>query len=765
MQATEGQRTQTPESSPEATAAGAVTLAGHALAWNAPTVGYILCRLTDGMVLDVNETFVAWCGLPRDAIVSRPLAQLPLWKSSRDRRTMIRTLVRAGTFENVRVGYRAGSGETRVARVSAQLRDLDGETCVLAACDDVTELEAAEEAVRQLRRLTAALREVTQVLNRDMELEPLLDHILVQLGRLIDFQSASIMLLEGESLRRVASLSGFETEFRLEVIPRQRFPHIAEVLDRRAPSIIDDTRGDARWQQPELTPTIRSWMGVPLLVQDAVIGLLNVSHARPEAFGHGLEPLIQLFANEAATAIQNTRLYQQARREIEERQAAEAALEREREQLAARVDERTAALQRQTDRQAALASIEPIVHRPSELQEVLDHIVRVATEALPAPGGVNIILAGDEPDQLIISASTVDVTAPKRPVPRIRPRGGVTRHIIQHQELVHISSLAEDRFGSRPQLEAFGLEAYIGVPLVAHGDVLGALFVFSRTPHQWSQEEIEFVQALASRAALTISSVRLYDSLAKANEALTQASKAKDEFLASMSHELRTPLNAILGMSEALQEGLYGPITDEQTHCIQIVRDSGRHLLALIEDILDLATIESGGLPLMLSPVHLPEVCRASIELVETAARKKGQQVSVDLDPLVRVIEADERRVKQVLVNLLTNAIKFTPNNGVVGLTTEGDPLAGEVRLIVWDTGIGIAPEDMKRLFQPFVQLDSSLARRFDGVGLGLALSARMVSMHGGKIELQSTPGQGSRFVVTLPWRLPAAAEDPPHAL
>ncbi|MCX6045918.1 MAG: response regulator, partial [Chloroflexi bacterium] len=240
--------------------------------------------------------------------------------------------------------------------------------------------------------------------------------------------------------------------------------------------------------------------------------------------------------------------------------------------------------------------------------------------------------------------------------------------------------------------------------------------------------------------------------LSEANAQLARAARLKDEFLASMSHELRTPLNTILGMSEALQEYVYGPLTRKQEKALRSIEESGRHLLALINDILDVSKLEAGQLALELQPVSVETVCQASLGLIKHISLKKQITVTSHIDPMIKVIDADERRLKQMIVNLLSNAVKFTPENGNVSLEVSGDEQEEVVHFTVSDNGIGIRPEDIKRLFQPFVQLDSSIARHHEGTGLGLALVYRMTEMHGGSITVESEMGVGSRFTISLPW-------------
>ena len=324
---------------------------------------------------------------------------------------------------------------------------------------------------------------------------------------------------------------------------------------------------------------------------------------------------------------------------------------------------------------------------------------------------------------------------------------------------------------ARESLRAKGIKTLLAVPVAIESTLLGFLgFSSIRTERQWTEPDIgvvrlvgEIVAGALARKRADAELRRLNEELAervrdrtselsRANAELARAARLKDEFLASMSHELRTPLNAVLGLSEALNEGVYGPLNGPQQSALRNVEESGRHLLALINDILDLSKIEAGKLSLELASVRVEQVCQSSLRLVRQDARKKHLNLECTVDPDVTYLRADERRLKQMLVNLLSNAVKFTPDGGSVGLLVAGDRAAGSVRMTVWDTGVGIAKEDIDKLFKPFVQLDSRLARQHAGTGLGLALVQRMARMHAGSVAIESELGVGSRFTISLPW-------------
>lgn len=249
------------------------------------------------------------------------------------------------------------------------------------------------------------------------------------------------------------------------------------------------------------------------------------------------------------------------------------------------------------------------------------------------------------------------------------------------------------------------------------------------------------------------------ETLRIANLELERAMRVKDEFLANMSHELRTPLNSILGISESLEEQVAGEINEKQRKYLRIINESGRHLLELINDLLDLSKVEAGRLELNLSQFTVEAFCQSSLRMVKELAKKKKLNVSFRMDENVQTLRGDERRLKQVLVNLLGNAVKFTPDGQRLGLDVTGNTEKKQVTFTVWDTGIGISKQDISRLFKPFVQLDSKLSRHAGGTGLGLMLVSQLVRLHGGNVEVQSQPGKGSRFIVNLPWEPTEASQ------
>ncbi|MBD2463458.1 PAS domain S-box protein [Oscillatoria sp. FACHB-1407] len=332
------------------------------------------------------------------------------------------------------------------------------------------------------------------------------------------------------------------------------------------------------------------------------------------------------------------------------------------------------------------------------------------------------------------------------------------------------------------------IRAKLVIPIVQQEDkrVWGLLIAHECShPRHWEGWEIALMQQLAGQLAIAIRQADLYqqlhieleerqraeDNLQKTNEKLyitnlelARATRLKDEFLANVSHELRTPLNAILGMSEMLQEPVLGELNTQQRKAISTVEESGRHLLDLINDILDLAKIEAGKLELNIESHSVQSLCNATVNLVKQLAHSKRIQISYTIAPDLNYIHVDDRRIKQVLINLLSNAIKFTPEEGRVTLDvwSQSDTSTSHPQhflcFSVTDTGIGIASADLPKLFQSFVQIDSNFNRQYNGTGLGLALVKRIVELHHGRVKVESTVDQGSKFTIILPYQPSAEA-------
>lgn len=319
-----------------------------------------------------------------------------------------------------------------------------------------------------------------------------------------------------------------------------------------------------------------------------------------------------------------------------------------------------------------------------------------------------------------------------------------------------------------------GINKIVAVPLVLEGSVLGALVGFSRDAYLEDQQ-VSTLESFANQAAMSLEAAMLIDKLRRVNEELKRANEVKSEFLATMSHELRTPLTAIIGFSELLMEGVMGDLTDEQRDSLREVLHNAADLLDLINSLLDLTKIESGRMRFDTSEFSVGATVERVANTIAPLVRKKNQKFDVDIARDLPVFHGDERKVQQIVINLLANANKFTPRGGTISISARfcrspedirrhaalrrnvaKDMLdGGWIEIEVADNGIGIPREEQERIFEMFHQADSSVTRSFGGTGLGLALARRFVEMHGGTIWVESEPGQGARFTVLLPLRRP----------
>ncbi|MEE3719561.1 ATP-binding protein [Tumidithrix elongata RA019] len=354
-------------------------------------------------------------------------------------------------------------------------------------------------------------------------------------------------------------------------------------------------------------------------------------------------------------------------------------------------------------------------------------------------------LFGWEPDQWL-GRSIVDLVYP---IDRIR--------FIAYFERILVSGLKEPMAIEFRHLQQDGSHVWVSSDMLPAKDSEGFAIGVQGVVRDIS-DKIALAHAISDRRQAERDLEEANKRLSFVNHKLVSAVQLKDRFLSTMSHELRTPLNPILGISELLQEEVYGSVNSRQKEALQIIEQSGSHLLELINDILDFSDAEVGYLELNCSPTSIKQICQASLEFVKPQASQKNIQLESEIEPDLPDVSLDERRIRQVLINILNNAIKFTSGGGRVtlaaNLTTEiGDrnEKKSYIQISVIDTGIGIAPENINQIFQPFTQLDNALNRQYEGSGLGLAVVKQIVETHGGKVEVSSEIGVGSTFIVKLP--------------
>ena len=296
-----------------------------------------------------------------------------------------------------------------------------------------------------------------------------------------------------------------------------------------------------------------------------------------------------------------------------------------------------------------------------------------------------------------------------------------------------------------------GYHSILVIPLLRPNKIVGALVVRRRKPGEFDKQVVDLMETFAAQSVLAIQNAKLFREIEEKGRELEAASRHKSQFLANMSHELRTPLNSVLGFTELLVDGIYGELPDKAKTTVARVQANGRHLLGLINDVLDLSKIEAGQLTLTLEDYSVGQIVRSTVTAVEPLARAKGLELSTTVAENLPIGRGDERRLTQVLLNLAGNAVKFTETGAVDILAGAAD---GHFEIAVRDTGPGIAAKDQALIFEEFQQVDSSSTRQKGGTGLGLAISKRIVEMHGGTIDVESVLGSGSTFRLKIPIRV-----------
>ncbi|MGH2451218.1 MAG: sensor histidine kinase [Candidatus Limnocylindria bacterium] len=333
----------------------------------------------------------------------------------------------------------------------------------------------------------------------------------------------------------------------------------------------------------------------------------------------------------------------------------------------------------------------------------------------------------------------------------------VLGRVYRERRTLHVADITADPTVAQSKgMMSIGARTGLGVPLLLGDQLLGAMILVRLEVRPFKPRQIELVESFARQAAIAIENVRQFNEIKAKSKELEVANQHKSEFLANMSHELRTPLNAIIGFSDVLIQGMAGELSSKQADYLEDIRTSGQHLLSLINDILDLSKVEAGRMELTPSEFSLGVALANAMTMVRERVARQGIGLDLTVDE-IDVINADERKVKQILFNLLTNAVKFTPDGGTISVTAarEGDHVLVSVR----DTGIGIAPGDQARIFEEFRQVGEGRSLSSEGTGLGLTLTKALVELHGGRIWVESEVGKGSTFLFTLPLAPPAAPQ------
>ena len=425
-----------------------------------------------------------------------------------------------------------------------------------------------------------------------------------------------------------------------------------------------------------------------------------------------------------------------------------------------KVEVRTQELARSVEELKALGEVSQAVSSTLDLETVLSSIVRHAVQFSKADAGT--IYEFDEVDQVFVPRINHGVSEEFIEALResrlhvgdetVIGQAAIKRSPYQIPELKNVPDYP------LPFVKQAGFRAMLALPLLREDRLIGGLVVRRKAGGEFPPQVLDLLQTFAAQSVLAIHNARLFREIEEKGREIEIANKHKSEFLANMSHELRTPLNAIIGFSEALLEKMFGEINEKQKDYLQDIHSSGQHLLSLINDILDLAKVEAGRMELNLGTFDLPAAIANALTLIRERAMRHGIGLSVEVDSRLGELNADERKLKQILLNLLSNAVKFTPEGGKIKVVARR--VDDMVEIAVSDMGIGIALKDQATVFEEFKQVGSDYTRKAEGTGLGLALTRKLVELHGGTIRLESEPGKGSTFTFTLP--LKAAMQNSP---
>ena len=597
-----------------------------------------------------------------------------------------------------------------------------------------TELGARTRDLTEALEQQTATSEILRVISQSQtDVQPVFDTIVRSAVRLCDGLFSVLYRFDGELLQFVAQHNWtpetLEEAHRIFPARPTRTLGSGRVILERTMVHIPDVEADPEFQHQALSRAIgyRSALYVPMLGEGVPLGVISVARAEPGLFSDNQIELLKTFADQAVIAVENVRLFKE---------------------LQARTNELT----RSVDQLTALGEISQAVSSTLDIETVLQTIVSRASQ-LAGADGCAMYEYDDATEAFHIRAThNLDpiLVATLRATPLRKGEGAMGRAAETREPTQVADIAAPGTYEShiRDTLLKAGSRALLSVPLLREGEIIGSLSLNRHAPGEFPAETVEVLKTFATQSALAIQNARLFREIADKSAQLETASRHKSEFLANMSHELRTPLNAIIGFSEVLNERMFGELNDKQAEYLRDIHASGTHLLSLINDILDLSKVEAGRMELELTDFDLPAAIDNAVTLVRERASRKGVTVEVSVEEQVGVIRGDERKIRQVLLNLLPNAIKFTAEGGRIGVAAF--PNDGSVEVSVRDTGAGIEPEDHEAVFEEFRQVGASAAKQ-EGTGLGLALARQFIELHGGKIWVTSQVGAGSTFTFTLP--------------
>jgi len=584
--------------------------------------------------------------------------------------------------------------------------------------------------LRQSLQQQTATADVLKVISRStFDIQIVLNTLVESAAQLCDADMATMHRQDGTNYRAIATYGGPPAHREASLsIPFEagRGSIIGRTVIERKPIQVADVLADPEYSFQEVQQKVgyRTVLGVPLLREGHPIGAIVLMRLTVQPFTDKQIELVSSFADQAVIAIENVRLFDE-------------------------VQTRTRELSQSVEELRALSEVSQAINSTLDVEAVLTTIVAKAVQLSGTEAGT--IYTFDESRQEFRLRATHGMD--EEMIAAIRDRRiGVGKTTIGKAAAegtpIQIADTLKDTSLVLDIIVQAGFRALLTVPLLRSDQIIGALVVRRREPGEFPEHTVKLLQTFADQSVLTIQNARLFREIEDKSRQLEEASQHKSQFLANMSHELRTPLNAILGYTELMADGAYGEPSEKMLGILQRLEANGRHLLGLINDVLDLSKIEAGQLVLELSDYCIQDIAQTVRSTLEPLASDKKLGFKVEVAPHLPPGRGDGRRLTQVLINLVGNAIKFT-DTGEVAIKAEAHN--GSFHVSVRDTGPGISSADQARLFQEFQQADNAITKKKGGTGLGLAISKRIIEMHGGRIWVESQPGQGSTFTFTLP--------------
>jgi signal transduction histidine kinase/CheY-like chemotaxis protein len=622
---------------------------------------------------------------------------------------------------------------------------------------------------RERRSMINALMGLTQLTSEAAHLDDALERALEQIQLIVPYETAAVLLPagnEGGTLMLVGAT------YDLDLFPKGamlRFPAgspVEQSFQTQQPIFLPNPVVHPSWtgyQPVEEASLIASWLFAPMVVQNRIVGIIVCGTVNPDAYGERHASGAFALARQAAISVENTRLHAQTQTSVR-------------------------ALEQRTRRLTSMHRIASVITSTLNPDEVLRTAAQLLTELFEADHSSVILYAPamiERPAGIGMSDAAIMAEFPERGALGelvMTDNNQLFDWLARLGTAIPVENVEEETLddSTRALMNQLQARAALFSPLISSIGMIGALEVDMREePRRFSVDERETIMTIAGQVALSMQNAALYRQALEAN-------RLKSEFLANVSHELRTPLNAIIGYSDMLLSGFYGDLSDQQQDRLSRVNSSGKHLLALINDVLDLSRIESGEIEIQPVPVRVSEVLRDALSEVQPRAQAKNLSITVEAPPDEPRARADARYLQQILINLLDNAVKFTHEGGVkariIPMRTWGGSAAYDssfapnlapsdvppppvpqpptrlqigdgtwIGIAIEDTGIGIAPEHHESIFDAFSQVDGSTVRQYGGSGLGLSIVRRLITLHGGYIWVESELGMGSRFVALFP--------------